>query len=142
MLALERVNAGRRSCARSLLGGGRGRRQGAMQGKQSMAATSGDEWMDEGDGSGAKEVEEGRGETGATAVRPGARREDTGEELGTAELATSEARGGEAEKAAGSWRSWALAWRRRAAECEAMVAGGTRRGAQPSMAAPGCLLLG
>ena len=33
-----------------------------MQGKQSMAATSGDEWMDEGDGSGAKEVEEGRGE--------------------------------------------------------------------------------
>ena len=47
-------------------------------GMQGMAATSCDEWMDEGDGSGAKEVEEGRGETGAAAVRPGARQNDAG----------------------------------------------------------------
>ena len=39
--------------------------------------------MDEGDGSGAKEVEKGRGEAGAAVVRPGAQREDAGEELVT-----------------------------------------------------------
>ena len=78
-------------------------------GMQGMAATSCDEWMDEGDGSGAKEVEEGRGEAGATRVHTGARREDACEELGAAELAAGEARGGEAEKAAGSWKKMVAA---------------------------------